>query len=101
MLLESGIDIKNIPVYDSIEEVAEWPGGDWNNAVQGEGVGDKLIKVNPSKIKGDSNMKASLDKKNSIKSKGTLKNYENLVYDEEKGLLCDPLTNKYYDIKAK
>ena len=46
-------------------------------------------------------MKASLDKKNSIKSKGTLKNYENLVYDEEKGLLCDPLTNKYYDIKAK
>ena len=146
MLLESGIDIKNIPVYDSIEEVAEWPGGDWN-AVQGEGVGDKLIKldntkkvekkdnninmddedilefgtlekktdlyrpytppiedlvqVNPNKVKGDTNMKVSLDKKNSIKSKGTFKNYENLVYNEEKGLLYDPLTNKCYDIKAK
>ena len=146
MLLESGIDIKNIPVYDSIEEVAEWPGGDWN-AVQNEGVGDKLIKldntkklekkdnninmddedilefgtlekktdlyrpytppiedlvqVNPNKVKGDTNMKVSLDKKNSIKSKGTFKNYENLVYNEEKGLLYDPLTNKYYDIKAK
>ena len=25
MLLDSGFDIKNIPVYDSIEEIAEWP----------------------------------------------------------------------------
>ena len=145
MLIESGIDIKNIPIYDSIEEVAEWPGGDWN-APQGEGVGDKLIRldntkkiekndnninlddddllefaslekketyrpytppieelvqVNPNKMKGDSNMKASLDKKSSIKTNKTLKNYENLIYNEEKGLLYDPLTNKYYDIKAK
>ena len=146
MLLDSGIDIKNIPVYDSIEEVAEWPGGDWN-AAQGEGVGDKLIRldntkkvekknsneiniddedllefgslekkntyrpytppieelvqVDPNKMKGDSNMKVSLDKKSSIKTVKTLKNYENLVYNEEKGLLYDPSTNKYYDIKAK
>ena len=145
MLLESGIDIKNIPIYDSIEEVAEWPGGDWNT-VQGEGVGDKLIKldytkkaekkndniniddedllefnslekkgtyrpytppieelvqVNPNKMKGDSNMKVSLDKNSSLNRKGTIKNYENLIYNEEKGLLFDPITNKYYDIKAK
>ena len=145
MLLESGLDIKNIPVYDNIEEVAEWPGGDWNNA-QGEGVGDKLIKldyskkptrkpkeninfdeedllemnalekkdtyrpytppieelvqVDPNKIVGNSNMKVSLDK-NSIKRKGTFKNYENLEYIEEKGLLYDPITKLYYDIKAK
>ena len=46
-------------------------------------------------------MKASLDKKSSIKTNKTLKNYENLIYNEEKGLLYDPLTNKYYDIKAK
>ena len=144
MLLESGLDIKNIPIYDSIEEVAEWQGGDWNNA-QEKGVGDKLIRldntkkiekknniniddedilefgnlekketyrpytppieelvqVNPNKMKGDSNMKVSLDKKNSLKSTKTFKNYENLIYIEEKGLLFDPLTNKYYDIKAK
>ena len=145
MLLESGLDIKNIPVYDNIEEVAEWPGGDWN-AAQGEGVGDKLIKldyskkptrkpkeninfdeedllemnalekkdtyrpytppieelvqVDPNKIVGNSNMKVSLDK-NSIKRKGTFKNYENLEYIEEKGLLYDPITKLYYDIKAK
>ena len=48
MLMESGLDIKNIPVYDNIEEVAEWPGGDWN-AAQGEGVGDKLIKLDYTK----------------------------------------------------
>ena len=145
MLLESGLDIKNIPIYDSIEEVAEWQGGDWNTA-QEKGVGDKLIRldntkkieknnnniniddedilefgnlekketyrpytppieelvqVNPNKMKGDSNMKVSLDKKNSLKSTKTFKNYENLIYIEEKGLLFDPLTNKYYDIKAK
>ena len=148
MLLESGLDIKNIPIYDSIEEVAEWQGGDWNTA-QEKGVGDKLIRldntkkvekddknnnniniddddilefgilerketnrpytppieelvqVNPNKMKGESNMKASLDKKNSLKSTKTFKNYENLIYIEEKGLLFDPLTNKYYDIKAK
>ena len=144
MLLESGIDIKNIPIYDSIEEVAEWQGGnDWNN-IQGEGVPNKLIRldntkkvekvnnniddddllefgslerkdtyrpytppieelvqVNPNRMKGDSNMKMSLDKKSTLKSNKTLKNYENLVYIEEKGLLYDPLTNKYYDIKAK
>ena len=145
MLLESGLDLKNIPVYDNIEEVAEWPGGDWN-AAQGEGVGDKLIKldyskkptrkpkeninfdeedllemnalekkdtyrpytppieelvqVDPNKIVGNSNMKVSLDK-NSIKRKGTFKNYENLEYIEEKGLLYDPITKLYYDIKAK
>ena len=145
MLLESGLDLKNIPVYDNIEEVAEWPGGDWNG-VQGEGVGDKLIKldyskkptrkpkeninfdeedllemnalekkdtyrpytppieelvqVDPNKIVGNSNMKVSLDK-NSIKRKGTFKNYENLEYIEEKGLLYDPITKLYYDIKAK
>ena len=143
MLLESGIDIKNIPVYDNIEEVAEWPGGDWNTA-QNIGIGDKVIKldytkktkkkneninidddllefnnlekketyrpytppieelvqVNPDKMKGNSYMKVSLDK-NIIKRKETLKNYENLIYDEEKGLLFDPITNKYYDIKAK
>ena len=145
MLLESGLDIKNIPVYDNIEEVAEWQGGDWN-AAQGEGVGDKLIKldyskkptrkpkeninfdeedllemnalekkdtyrpytppieelvqVDPNKIVGNSNMKVSLDK-NSIKRKGTFKNYENLEYIEEKGLLYDPITKLYYDIKAK
>ena len=144
MLLESGIDIKNIPIYDNIEEVAEWQGGnDWNN-IQGEGVPNKLIRldntkkvekvnnniddddllefgslerkdtyrpytppieelvqVNPNRMKGDSNMKMSLDKKSTLKSNKTLKNYENLVYIEEKGLLYDPLTNKYYDIKAK
>ena len=118
MLLESGIDIKNIPIYDSIEEVAEWPGGDWN-AVQNEGVGDKLIKldntkklekkdnninmddedilefgtlekktdlyrpytppiedlvqVNPNKVKGDTNMKVSLDKKIVLKARELLK----------------------------
>ena len=144
MLMESGLDIKNIPVYDNIEEVAEWPGGDWN-AAQGEGVVDKLIKldytkkptkkkekinfdeedllemnalekkdtyrpytppieelvqVDPNKIVGNSNMKASLDK-NSIKRKGTFKNYENLEYIEEKGLLYDPISKLYYDIKAK
>ena len=145
MLLESGLDLKNIPVYDNIEEVAEWQGGDWN-AAQGEGVGDKLIKldyskkptrkpkeninfdeedllemnalekkdtyrpytppieelvqVDPNKIVGNSNMKVSLDK-NSIKRKGTFKNYENLEYIEEKGLLYDPITKLYYDIKAK
>ena len=144
MLLESGIDIKNIPIYDSVEEVEEWQGGnDWNN-IQGEGLGNKLIKldntknvekvnnniddedmlefgslerketyrpytppieelvqVNPNRMKGDSNMKMSLDKKSTLKSNKTLKNYENLVYIEEKGLLYDPVTNKYYDIKAK
>ena len=144
MLLESGIDIKNIPIYDSIEEVAEFQGGnDWNN-IQGEGLGNKLIKlditknvekvnnniddedmlefgslerketyrpytppieelvqVNPNRMKGDSNMKMSLDKKSTLKSNKTLKNYENLVYIEEKGLLYDPVTNIYYDIKAK
>ena len=146
MLLDSGIDIKNIPIYDSIEEVAEFPGIEWNhNKVQGEGVGDKLIRldntkkveknvinideddildispfekkdtyrpytppieelvqVNPNTIKGDINMKVSLDKKNSLlNATRTLKNCENLVYNEEKGLLYDPLTNKYYDIKEK
>ena len=146
MLLESGIDIKNIPIYDSIEEVAEWQGQGANdlNNIQGEGVANKIIRldntkkvekvnnniddddllefgslerkesyrpytppieelvqVNPNRMKGDSNMKMSLDKKSTLKSNKTLKNYENLVYIEEKGLLYDPLTNKYYDIKAK
>ena len=144
MLLESGIDIKNIPIYDSIEEVADWQGGNDLNNIQGEGLGNKLIRldnnkkvekvnnniddddllefgsierkdtyrpytppieelvqVNPNRMKGDSNMKMSLDKKSTLKSNKTLKNYENLVYIEEKGLLYDPLTNKYYDIKAK
>ena len=144
MLLESGIDIKNIPIYDSIEEVADWQVGNDLNNIQGEGLGNKLIRldnnkkvekvnnniddddllefgsierkdtyrpytppieelvqVNPNRMKGDSNMKMSLDKKSTLKSNKTLKNYENLVYIEEKGLLYDPLTNKYYDIKAK
>ena len=51
MLLESGIDIKNIPIYDNIEEVAEWQGqggNDWNN-IQGEGVGNKLIRLDSIK----------------------------------------------------
>ncbi len=47
-------------------------------------------------------MKVSLDKKNSLlNATKTLKNYENLIYNEEKGLLYDPITNKYYDIKEK
>ena len=146
MLIDSGIDIKNIPIYDSIEEVADFQGVDLNNNnAQGEGVGDKLIpldkikkvekndinididdildnspfekkgtyrpytppieelvQVNPNKMRGDSNMKVSLDKKNSLlNATKTLKNYENLIYNEEKGLLYDPITNKYYDIKEK
>ena len=29
-----------------------------------------------------------------------LKNYENLVYNQDKGLFYDPKTNIYYDIKS-
>ena len=154
MLLDSGLDIKNIPVYDSIEEIAEWP-ADLNNNVNNGIVdnagkmGDKLIQldsgnnnqknsndnndilegddffdissllkkdtlrpytppieelvqVNPNKMKGESNMKCSIDKKNSLKATNRiLKNYENLVYNQDKGLFYDPNTKIYYDIKAK
>ena len=63
---------------------------------------EELVQVNPNKMRGDSNMKVSLDKKNSLlNATKTLKNYENLIYNEEKGLLYDPITNKYYDIKEK
>ena len=155
MLLDSGFDIKNIPIYDSIEEIAEWPAdlnANANNANLDnvEKMGDKLIlldsgnnqksnennendniegddfleisslfkkkdtlrpytppieelvPVNPKKMKGDSNMKVSIDKKNSLMSTNRiLKNYENLIYNPDKGLFYDPKTNIYYDIKAK
>ena len=53
-------------------------------------------------MKGDSNMKVSIDKKNSLMSTNRiLKNYENLIYNPDKGLFYDPKTNIYYDIKAK
>ena len=155
-LLESKeIDIKNIPVYDSIEEVAEWNvdiNNDGNNRLN-EGVekmGDRLIQlesgnsnqnkdnnifndtgdnfleissllknkdtlrpytppleelvqVNPNEIKGESNMlKCSMNKKNTLMNTNRiLRNYENLIYNQDKGLFYDPKTNIYYDIKAK
>jgi len=155
-LLESKeLDIKNIPVYDSIEEVAEWNldiNNDGNNKLN-EGVekmGDRLIQlesgnsnqnkdindfndtgenfleissllkhkdtlrpytppieelvqVNPNTIKGESNMlKKSVDKRNALMNTNRiLRNYENLVYNQDKGLFYDPKTNIYYDIKAK
>lgn len=47
LLLESGLDIKNIPVYDSIEEIAEWPADlnpNLNNGIDNaDKLGDKLI----------------------------------------------------------
>ena len=159
MLLDSGLDIKNIPIYDSIEEIAEWPADLNPNANNGliedaAKMGDKLIKlesgnnyqkinkdnqnefdnnlinddflelstlfkkkdtlrpytppieelvqVNPNKMKGDSNMKMSIDKKsNLMNTNRILKNYENLIYNQDKGLFYDPKTNKYYDIKSK
>jgi len=148
-------DIKNIPVYDSIEEVAEWNidiNNDGNNKLN-EGVekmGDRLIQlesgnsnqnkdinnfndtgdnfleissllknkdtlrpytppieelvqVNPNTIKGESNMlKKSIDKRNALMNTNRiLRNYENLVYNQDKGLFYDSKTNIYYDIKAK
>ena len=155
LLLDSGFDIKNVPIYDSIEEIAEWPAdlnANANNANMDnvEKMGDKLIlldsgnnqksnennkndniegddfleissllnkkdtlrpytppieelvQVNPKKMKGDSNMKCSMDKKNNLMSTNRiLKNYENLIYNPDKGLFYDPKTNIYYDIKAK
>ena len=151
------LDFKNIPVYDSIEEVAEWNvdiNNDGNNRIN-EGVekmGDRLIQlesgnsnsnqnkddnyfndtgdnflelssllkhkdtlrpytppieelvqVNPNNIKGESNMlKKSVDKRNALMNTNRiLRNYENLVYNQDKGLFYDPKTNIYYDIKAK
>ena len=149
------IDFKNIPVYDSIEEVAEWNvdiNNDGNNRIN-EGIekmGDRLIQlesgnsnqnkdyndfndtgdnfvelssllknkdtlrpytppieelvqVNPNTIKGESNMlKRSIDKKNTLMNTNRiLRNYENLIYNQEKGLFYDPKTNIYYDVKAK
>ena len=149
------IDFKNIPVYDSIEEVAEWNvdiNNDGNNRIN-EGIekmGDRLIQlesgnsnqnkdysefndtgenflelssllkkkdtlrpytppieelvqVNPNTIKGESNMmKRSVDKKNTLMNTNRiLRNYENLIYNQEKGLFYDPKTNIYYDVKAK
>ena len=153
MLLESGFDIKNVPIYDNIEEIAEWPADLYNNNNNGlvdgaEKMGDKLIhldsgnnnnqksnneyidaddfleisslikkkdnnrpytppieelvQVNPNKLKGDSNMKCSMEKKNILMNTNRiLKNYENLIYNQDKGLFYDPKTNIYYDIKAK
>ena len=154
MLLDSGLDIKNIPVYDSIEEIAEWPAdlnynanngiadnagkmgdkliqldsgnnnqknsNDNNDILEGDDFYDissllkketlrpytppieELVQVNPNKMKGDSNMKCSIDKKNSLKATNRiLKNYENLIYNQDKGLFYDPNTQIYYDIKAK
>ena len=47
-------------------------------------------------------MKCSIDKKNTLKATNRiLKNYENLVYNQDKGLFYDPNTKIYYDIKAK
>jgi hypothetical protein len=151
------LDFKNIPVYDSIEEVAEWNvdiNNDGNNRIN-EGVekmGDRLIQlesgnsnsnqnkddnyfndtgdnflelssllkhkdtlrpytppieelvqVNPNNIKGESNrLKNSVDKRNALMNTNRiLRNYENLVYNQDKGLFYDPKTNIYYDIKAK
>ena len=155
-LLDSKFDINSIPVYDSIEEVAEWP-ADLNtnqnnvNMEEAAKMGDKLIhlesgknnninennenhenmegddflelssllhkketlrpytppieelvQVDPNKMKGESNMKCSMDRKNGLMSTNRiLKNYENLVYNADKGLFQDPVTNIYYDIKAK
>jgi len=149
------IDFKNIPVYDSIEEVAEWNvdiNNDGNNRIN-EGIekmGDRLIQlesggsnqnkdynnfndtgdnflelssllknkdtlrpytppieelvqVNPNTIKGESNMlKKSVDKRSTLMNTNRiLRNYENLIYNQEKGLFYDPKTNIYYDLKAK
>ena len=149
------IDFKNIPVYDSIEEVAEWNvdiNNDGNNRIN-EGIekmGDRLIQlesggsnqnkdynnfndtgdnflelssllknkdtlrpytppieelvqVNPNTIKGESNMlKKSVDKRSTLMNTNRiLRNYENLIYNQEKGLFYDPKTNIYYDVKAK
>ena len=155
MLLDSHFDIRNIPVYDSIEEIAEWPAdlkvsennainegiekmGDklihldsgnthYNNKDQFRDTGDfleitsllknkdtlrpytppleELVQVNPSNMKGESNVKCSIDrrdKKNAFMSTNRiLKNYENLIYNQDKGLFYDPKTDIYYDIKAK
>lgn len=155
MLLDSHFDIRNIPVYDSIEEIAEWPAdlkvsennainegiekmGDklihldsgnthYNNKDQFRDTGDfleitsllknkdtlrpytppleELVQVNPSNMKGESNLKCSIDrrdKKNAFMSTNRiLKNYENLIYNQDKGLFYDPKTDIYYDIKAK
>ena len=154
LLLDSGFDIKNIPVYDSIEEIAEWPADlntNLNNGIidNADKMGDKLInidtknnksqkknnekndilegddflaisslfkkketlrpytppleelvQVNPNKMKGDSNMKCSIDK-SLMNTNRILKNYENLIYNQDKGLFYDPKTKIYYDIKAK
>jgi hypothetical protein len=155
-LLDSKFDINNIPVYDSIEEVAEWPAdlnANQNNPMIEDAMkmGDRLIQlesnknnninndnndndnmegddfvelssvlnkkdtlrpytppieelvqVNPNKMKGDSNMKCSMDRKNGLMNTNRiLRNYENLIYNQDKGLFFDPKTNIYYDIKAK
>ena len=150
ILLDSGIDIKNNPLYDSIEEIAECPGDLIINTNNGEnGIRDKiiqlesgneynlksnnnyvnniceddfvefeslfkkketlrpytppieeLVQVNPNKIKGDNNI--NMDKKNSfVNTNRILKNYENLIYNQDKGLFYDPKTKIYYDVKAK
>ena len=63
---------------------------------------EELVQVNPNKMKGDSYMKCSMDRKNGLMNTNRiLKNYENLIYNQEKGLFYDPKTNIYYDIKAK
>ena len=153
ILLDPEFDIKNIKVYDSIEEIAEWPTDLKDSEINGindhDGeLGDKLIhleskninnqnndydkvsdngidffeitsllkhkdtlrpytppieelvQVNPNKMKGDNNVKCSIDKKNMLNTNRLLKNYENLVYNQDKGLFYDPKTNIYYDIKS-
>ena len=149
------IDFKNIPVYDSIEEVAEWNvdiNNDGNNRIN-EGIEkmgnrliqlesgnsnqnkdysefndtgenflelssllkkkdtlrpytppiEELVQVNKNAMKGESNMlKKSIDKRNTLMNTNRiLRNYENLIYNQEKGLFYDPKTNIYYDVKAK
>ena len=51
VLDDPGFDIKNIPIYDSIEEVTDWNGMDINNNANNYDaakMGDKLIKLEPS-----------------------------------------------------
>ena len=47
-------------------------------------------------------LKKSIDKRNTLMNTNRiLRNYENLIYNQEKGLFYDPKTNIYYDVKAK
>ena len=44
------------------------------------------------------NSRISTNSNNNYK---VIKNYENLIYDEEEGIYFDPKTKIYYDIKNK